>query len=189
MHISLGTLQFKEGVTFGFPTHLCCNCGTKQDLRVIAQDTRRTTYLVAGGTETTFQLPLPFCTRCAASAKRRPKNIVHRALLLALAFAVWFAGLMLVGEFGNVPPLIAGHLVAVAAGLAVLTLLAVVLMSRPGAGQSSYFQPVRVSKLKREFLSGAVTGIGFKFSNRDYAQAFRAANQDALARKQLFVGA
>ena len=61
MHIPLGTLKFRDGVVFQFPNHLCCNCGAKADLKVLSQDTRRTTYLVAGGTE----VPIgPDCTRC-----------------------------------------------------------------------------------------------------------------------------
>jgi hypothetical protein len=188
MHIPLGKLKFQEGVEFGFPNHLCCNCGTKADLKVVAQDTRRTTYLIAGGTETTFRLPLPFCSRCAPSAKRRPKNVVHRILLFALALAIYFVTLIVLGEFFVKGDLLAKYLTHIAVVLAALTTLGVVLMARPKAGQSSYFQPVRIPTLKREFLSGAVTAIGFSFSNREYAQAFKQENRDAIARKQLLVG-
>ena len=187
MHIPLGTLKFREGVEFGFPNHLCCNCGTNNDLKVVSQDTRRTTYLIAGGTETTFRLPLPFCSRCAPSAKRRPKNIVHRFLLFALALAVYFVALLVLGEFVVKGDLLAKYLAHIAVFLAALTTLGVVLLARPKAEQSSYFQPVRIPTLKREFLSGAVTAIGFSFSNREYAQAFKQANKDAIARKQLLV--
>ena len=187
MHIPLGTLKFREGVEFQFPSHLCCNCGSTVDLKVLSQDTRSTTYLVAGGTETTFQLPLPFCSRCAASAKRRPKNIVHRFLLFALAWVLWFAGLILLGELGILPPSLAGRLSFISGVLAVSTTAAVVFLARPAAGQTSYFQPVRIPQLKREFLSGAVTAIGFSFTNREYAAAFSQLNKDAIARKQLFV--
>ena len=57
----------------------------------------------------------------------------------------------------------------------------------PATGQSSYFQPVRIPQLKREFLSGAVTAIGFSFTNREYAAAFSQLNREAIARKQLLV--
>ncbi|MBL0143737.1 MAG: hypothetical protein IPP91_16915 [Betaproteobacteria bacterium] len=187
MHIPLGTLTFREGVEFGFPSNLCCNCGANERLRVIPQDTRRSSYLIAGGTETTFQLPLPFCPRCTASAKRRPKNVVHRLLLLALLFAVYFAALVLLGEIGIAPPLVAKYLAPGAASLAVFTTLTVMLRARPSRGQSSYFQPVRIPTLKREFVSGTVTAIGFSFTNSAYARAFKQANMDAIARKQLFV--
>ncbi len=187
MHIPLGTLKFCEGVEFTFPSHLCCNCGTKKELRIIPQDTRRTTYLLAGGTETTFQLPLPFCGRCASSAKRRPKNFVHRLLLFVLAFAIYFAVLVLLGVSGLVGEAIAKYVGPLAAALAGLTTLSVIFMARPAAGQSSYFQPVRIPTLKREFVSGVVTGIGFSFTNREYAKAFKRENAEAIARKQLFV--
>ncbi len=187
MHIPLGTLKFRDGVVFQFPNHLCCNCGAKADLKVLSQDTRRTTYLVAGGTETTFQLPLPFCSRCAPSAKRRPKNIVHRLLLFALAWVLGFAGLILLGELGFLPTSLAGHLSVIAGALAAVSTAAVILLARPATGQSSYFQPVRIPQLKREFLSGAVTAIGFSFTNREYAAAFSQLNREAIARKQLLV--
>lgn len=187
MFIPLGTLKFREGVEFSFPNHLCSNCGTKEGLRVISQDTRRTAYLLAGGTETTFQLPLPFCRRCAASAKRRPKSIIHRLLQFALAFALWFAALILFGEFGYLPPMLANYLAPIAATLALATAAGIMLLARPSAGQSSYFQPVRIPTLKREFVSGAVTAIGFSFANREYAKAFSQINKNAIARKQLFV--
>lgn len=187
MHIPLGTLKFREGVEFGFPGHLCCNCGTKNELTVISQDTRRTTYLFAGGTETTFQLPLPFCSSCAPSAKRRPKTIVHRLLLFSLALAIYFVGLLVLGEFLVQGNQFAKYLTHIAAVLAALTTLCVMLLARPNAEQSSYFQPVRIPTLKREFLSGVVTVIGFAFSNPEYAQAFRQANKNAIARKQVLV--
>ena len=187
MHIPLGTLQFRDGVEFSFPNHFCCNCAAQDGVRVVVQDTRRTTYLLAGGTETTFQLPLPFCPRCAASAKRRPKNAVHRFLLFALAFALWFGGLVALGLLDVLPRAFADHLAPLTALLALGTVAAAVFMSRPRAGQSSYFQPVRIPKLRQEFVSGAVTAIGFSFANPAYAKAFSQANKEAIARKQLFV--
>lgn len=187
MHIPLGALKFREGVEFGFPNHLCCNCGTKNDLTVISQDTRRTTYLIAGGTETTFQLPLPFCRRCTPSAKRRPKNFVHRFLFFVLAFAIYFGALLILGEFLINGDLLANYLTYIAVVLAAFTTLGAVLLARPEAEQTSYFQPVGVPTVKREFLSGAVTAIGFSFSNREYAQAFAQTNKDAISRKQLLV--
>jgi hypothetical protein len=187
MHIPLGTLKFSEGVEFGFPNHLCCNCGIKSGLHIIEQDTRRTSYMIAGGTETTFQLPLPYCDVCTPSASRRPKNVVHRILLFVLAFAVSFAVLLLAGEFSVKGELLAKYLTPLALFFAAIVTLGIILPSRPKSGQTSYFQPVRIPTLKREFLSGTVTAIGFSFTNKDYAQAFKQANKDAIARKQLLI--
>ncbi|MBP5987161.1 MAG: hypothetical protein KA538_08235 [Azonexus sp.] len=187
MHIPLGNLTYREGVDFGFPEHLCCNCGGKHDLQVIEQDTRRTTYLLAGGTETTFRLPLPFCPRCAPSAKRRPKNFVHRLLQFALAFGLSFLALLVLGEFHPDSTVLAKYLIPLSLFFAVIVMAVVVMRTRPLPGQSSYFQPVRIPVLKREFLSGAVTGIGFAFTSADYARAFRQLNKEAIGRKQVSV--
>jgi hypothetical protein len=187
MHIPLGTIQLRDGVEFTFPNHLCCNCATQKDLRLIEQKTVRTSYMVLGGTETTFRLPLPFCSRCAATAKRHPKSAFHRILQFGLAAAVWFAVLIVLGELGYLPNSLASHLFPLAASLGIATIAAIAMVSRPSAGQSSYFQPVRIPELKQEFVSGAVKAIGFSFANPTYAKAFCQANQEAIARKQLFV--
>ena len=180
-------VNFANGVQFYFPSHLCCNCGTRNGLKIISQDTRRTTYMFGGGTEITFKLPLPFCDRCAKTATRRPKNIAHRILLLILSFAIWFAILVGLGSLDLVPETLSNYLAYIAIALAVTTTLAVVLMARPADGQSSYFQPVRIPTLKREFVSGIVTAIGFSFTNHEYADHFQLANKDAIARNQVYV--
>lgn len=183
----IGKLKFKEGVEFSFPQHLCCNCGVKKGVSLVEQDTRRTTYLLAGGIETTFRLPLPFCTNCVSSAKRRPKNMVHRILLLTLSFALWFAALVLMGVLSVLPSVFADYMAHIAGALAILTTLGVVLLSRPEKGQSSYFQPVRIPTLKKEFLSGEVTAISFSFTNKEYARAFHLVNKEAITNKYLIV--
>lgn len=139
MLIPLGTLKFREGVEFDFPNHFCCNCGIKDDLKVLSQDTRRTTYLIAGGTETSFRLPLPFCFRCTPSAKRRPKNIVHRFLHFAFVFILYFVALLVVGEFLIKGYLLAEYLTHIAVILAALTTIGTIFLPDQAKGSQVIF--------------------------------------------------
>lgn len=62
-----------------------------------------------------------------------------------------------------------------------------VIRSKPKGEQTIYFQPVRIGKLKRKFVSGTVTGIRLAFTNREYARAFVRENQNAINRKTVEV--
>jgi len=181
--LPLGKLKFNDDVDFSFPTSLCCNCGNRTGLTLVEQDTRRTTYMVAGGTEITFKLPLPFCEECLPSSKRRPKNFVHRALGFLLSFGVAALALIIAGEAVFDSPAIAKYLVPFSLLFATCTTGAWIAVGRPRGTQTSYFQPVRIPKLKREFVSGIVTAIGFSFTNREYARAFAKENSEAIAKR------
>ncbi|MFZ6769310.1 hypothetical protein ACO0LM_19855 [Undibacterium sp. Di26W] len=180
---SLGTLPFRDGVVFLFPNHLCCNCGKTTDLTTIEQDTRRTAYMVGAGTEITFQLPLPFCTDCTPTASRRPKSVLNWLLIFIAAFAVSALALIVIGDMVLNSPLIARYLLPFALALAALACAGMVALTRPKGKQTSYFQPVRIPRLKQEFVSGAVTAIGFSFSNLAYAKAFALVNRESIAKK------
>lgn len=182
INLPLGRLKFADGLYFTFPTSLCCNCGTTTGLSVVEQDTRQTTYLGIGGTEITFQLPLPFCSTCARSAKRRVKSLIDRLLMFALMFAATFLGLIIVGEVYSLTQF-SEYLIHLSAAVAAALTVTLVLLARPKGSQTSYYQPVRISKLKREFLSGKVVGIRFRFSNSDYAQLFSSHNQEPIRSK------
>ncbi|MFZ6721715.1 hypothetical protein [Undibacterium sp. Ji49W] len=180
---SLGTLPFRDGVVFLFPNHLCCNCGKTTDLTTIHQDTRRTRYMLGGGTEITFKLPLPFCKDCAPTATRRPKSLLNWLLIFIAAFAASALALIIIGDMVLNSPLIARYLLPFSVMLAAVPCAAMVLLMRPKGKQTSYFQPVRIPRLKQEFVSGAVTAIGFGFSNLAYAKAFALVNREAIAKK------
>ncbi|MBC3920350.1 hypothetical protein H8L32_23000 [Undibacterium sp. CY18W] len=180
---SLGTLPFRDGVVFLFPNHLCCNCGKTTDLTTIAQDTRRTTYMVGAGTEITFKLPLPFCKDCAPTATRRPKSLLNWSLIFIGTFAASALALIIIGDMVLNSALIARYLVPFALALAALACAGMVALTRPKGKQTSYFQPVRIPRLKQEFVSGAVTAIGFSFSNLAYAKAFALVNRESIAKK------
>ncbi len=178
--IPLGNVKFAKDVVFSFPASLCCNCGATGDLKIVAQDTRQTKYFILGGTELTFRLPLPFCRRCSASARRHPRSIVHYALLALFVFWLTFFALLVAGDVMMGMPMLKDHLVEISAGVTVLLIGLTLAVSRPKGKQTSYFQPVRIKKLKREFVSGTVTAIRFAFTNPEYARAFANENQAAI---------
>lgn len=187
INIPMGEVALHEEVAFNFPPSNCCNCGTRKDVRVIAQDTRRTTYLGAGGTEITFQLNLPFCPVCVPSAKRRPKSLVHHALMFAVGFGAVFLGLIILGDVVYSIPALSKYLLPLSLLGAALIMGITLLVSQPKTRQTSYYQPVRISRLKREFVSGKVVGIRFFFSNRNYAALFERHNQQAISQQRVEV--
>jgi hypothetical protein len=152
-------------------------------LEIVEQDTRQAKYFVLGGTEISFRFPLPFCASCSRSAKRHPKTIFHRALVFLIAFGAAFLGLIVVGDVMLSIPGLSQHLTVIAFAIATLITGLLIIRSKPKGKQTSYFQPVRINKLKREFVSGKVTGIRLAFTNREYAGAFAHANQAAVNRK------
>jgi hypothetical protein len=52
---------------------------------------------------------------------------------------------------------------------------------RARARQTSFYQPVRLLKLRQNFLSGIVTGFRLGFSNDTYADQFISANQKSVS--------
>lgn len=178
--IPLGKVKVAKDVAFSFPASLCCNCGATGNLKIIEQDTRQTKYFILGGTEMTFQLPLPFCPGCAASAKRRPRSIVHYSLLALFVFWLTFFGLIVAGDVVLPMPALSQYLVAISVATTALLIGLLLTISRPKGKQTSYFHPVRIKKLKREFVSGTVTAVRFAFTNPEYARAFVSENQPAI---------
>lgn len=178
--IPLGKVKFAKDVVFSFPASLCCNCGATANLKIVEQDTRQTKYFILGGTELALRLPLPFCPGCAASAKRRPRSIVHYSLLALFVFWVTFFGLIVAGDVMLSMPTLSQHLVAISAVFTALLIGLLLIISRPKGKKTSYFHPVRIKKLKREFVSGTVTAIRFALTNPEYARAFTNENQAAI---------
>ena len=172
-------VAFADGLTLRLPSEACCNCGTHENLSIVTQDTKLTRFMGGGGSEYTFKLDLPFCGGCAKSAKRRPVSLLHRFLVLVLMFFGALALVLAVGMalestwwLGN-----AAQLSAAAALVAVVLWYA---RQRPKDSQTSYYQPVRVVRLRQEFLSGKVKGIGFAMTNDHFARAFRSLNSEMI---------
>lgn len=183
--IPLGKVKFAKDVAFSFPASLCCNCGATANLKIVEQDTRQTKYFILGGSELAFRLPLPFCPGCAASAKRRPRSVVHYVLLSLFVFWLIFFGLIVAGDVVLPMPALSPYLVAISAVIAALLIGLLLIISRPKGKQTCYFHPVRIKKLKREFVSGTVTAIHFAFTNPDYARAFTNDNQAAIRQNKV----
>jgi len=169
---------------FAFPTDLCCNCSAMADLTILEQDTRLTRYYLIGGSEVTLMLRLPFCRVCGPSAKRRPVSLSHKLLVFALFYFAVLAVLMLSGMALDSESLLDNT--ALLSG--VLGLVITVLWygrRRPETRQSSYYQPVRITRLRQKLASGVVLGIGFGFTNSAYLRRFEALNAQAITAGQI----
>jgi hypothetical protein len=174
-HANLGAVEFVDGLSYQFPATECCNCSAGGAIVVLPQRTRRSTYLLIAGTELTFEFALPFCERCRPTARRHPKNLAHRALEFFLVFGLMFCALLMQAALDEAFALrnLVVETSLAAAGLWTVLRLAIQRVKPP---MTSYFQPVRIKRLKRDFLSGTIKRIDFDFSNARYKNLFRSLN-------------
>ena len=173
-----------DGQTLTFPMNFCCNCGDTNCVNEI-QDTRVTRYFGIGGTETTFQLPVPVCAGCRRSTRRRPQGFFSQLLIIAVGISVAFLALIMLGSWVALPLWISEHMFALSAVLALLVLFGVWRLRRPKPPMTSFYQPVRVKRADVQ-LTDLMTGAGhvgylkLAFTNPDYLNAFVNANQEAI---------
>ena len=169
----------------GFPSAFCCNCGDTNCVNEI-QDTRITRYFGIGGTETTFQLPIPVCAACRRSTRRRPPGLFARLLVLALAISAFFLALIMFASIVMLPDWLGAHLFGISVGLGVLLMLLVLKLRRPRPPKTSFYQPVRI-KVVRVQVTDVMHGYGhvafmkLAFTNPEYLNVFVNANRDAIA--------
>lgn len=175
-------LRIVDELSLVFPTSRCCNCGTGDSIRILEQDTRVTRYLFGGGSEIAFKFAIPLCCACEPSAKRRPPGLFGRLLVLLLAFAISAAILVGIGDFVLHSTFIATYLFLLATLAGVIFTVCFYALRRPSVLQTSFYQPVRVTKLGQEFVSGVVNKIKFAFTNRAYASEFGRLNQTAIGK-------
>lgn len=173
-------LAVSPQLAFTFPKELCCNCGTREGIEVVMQDTRLTKFFFGGGTEVIFTLPLPFCKRCKASSRRRPTTFIRWVLVFSLFWVFIVFAFTLIG-IGTQAVWFMEHSMLMALFLAIIAVIVLISIRRPRPGQTSYSQPLRITKLKRKFVSGEVTGITFWFSNSHYATEFNSLNGPVIA--------
>jgi hypothetical protein len=174
-------VTFAEGVTYEFPTDSCCNCGSTDSLKLVSQDTRVTSYWLSGASEVTFPLPLPFCPRCEKTARRRTPTLVQYVLMALLGWgAAMGVAFGVAAATDNLWVYDNAALLSLVAGVAAVA--AFYSLRRPEAGQSSYYQPVRIKSLSWAFRSGTIRKITFFLANSQYAASFKALNHDALSR-------
>jgi hypothetical protein len=179
-------IPMAENIVFSFPGDICCNCGTNENLAVIEQDTRLTRYFLGGGSEYAFRFRLPFCKSCTPSSKRRPATLLRWLLIFGLAYVISLLAITIIG-IGTEAALLMEKGFIISAFAAGLFTAAWFLKSKPRQGQSSYYQPVRILKLRQEFLSGKVLGIRFGFTNEKYEREFSAMNNQAVLAKTIEV--
>lgn len=174
-------VSIAEDARFVFPASPCCNCGAAE-AQVIPQDTRLTRFWGFGGSECQFTLPLPFCSRCVPTSKRRPPTWIKRVLVFGISWIAALVALIPIALAAGEHSWLAewAPLVAVVVGAAAT--IAWYLTRSPRLEQSSYYQPVRIVKLRQEFFSERVRGITFAFTNPTYASAFEGANAEAIQR-------
>jgi cytochrome bd-type quinol oxidase subunit 1 len=133
------------------------------------------------GTEITFELPLPVCRDCSKSLERRVPTLFHKFLVVAVVTAAVFLVLiMALSQITSRALFITDHLFFSSVVISVILVFLFYLRRRPNGRQTSFYQPVRISKLDREFVSGAIRKIGFGFTNPVYLREFSQANTQAL---------
>jgi hypothetical protein len=174
-----------------FPTTFCCNCGDTNCVAEI-QDTRVTRYFGIGGTETTFQLPVPICAACRRSTRRRPQGFFAKLLIIAVSTAVAFLALIMLGSTVELPVWIVEHMFALSFVLALLLMAGIWRLRRPKPPKTSFYQPVRIKEANVQLTdlmsgSGHVVFMKLAFTNPDYLHAFVNANSEAIAARQIAV--
>ena len=167
-----------------FPMMFCCNCGDTNCVSEI-QDTRVTRYFGLGGTETTFQLPVPVCAACRRSTRRRPQGFFSKLLIVALATGVAFLALLMLGSTVALPLWIVEHMFVISVFIALALMIGIWSLRRPKPPKTSFYQPVRIKEANvqlTDLMSGAghVAFMKLAFSNPDYLNVFVNANRDAI---------
>jgi hypothetical protein len=180
INIPLGSARINSEAAFVFPQSLCCNCGTTSGIATRQQNTKVTRYFMLAGTELTFELPLPVCVGCAKTLKRRVPTLFHKVLVLCMVIAALFLLLIMALSGVAKASFIADHLFAVSVILGLLAVVVFYWLRRPSGQQTSFYQPVRIVGLDREFVSGAIRKIQFGFTNPVYLREFSKANTQAL---------
>ena len=167
-----------------FPMMFRCNCGDTNCVSEI-QDTRVTRYFGLGGTETTFQLPVPVCAACRRSTRRRPQGFFSKLLIVALATGVAFLALLMLGSTVALPLWIVEHMFVISVFIALALMIGIWSLRRPKPPKTSFYQPVRIKEANvqlTDLMSGAghVAFMKLAFSNPDYLNVFVNANRDAI---------
>lgn len=171
-------LALDPAAAYDLPQEVCCNCGVGANLSTISQDTRLTRYWLAGGSERTLRLDLPFCADCAVTATRRPLGALHVFLVAVLAYSVVFGAGLVLGLVGDSQQVLEQTPWVSLLAAPFLTAL-FYAGRRRRAGQSSWYQPVRLLDLSER--RGTIVGIRLGFTSPIYARAFRARNDRGIA--------
>jgi hypothetical protein len=181
----LVNLPVNSEVQLVAPIDSCCNCGSTTDVRVAETDLRHMPMMGLAGAEISVALPFPYCPGCVKTARRR-----RPGLLGILAVSALLATVLAMCWLFFSPPLseeTTSFIVAPAIGaLSLGMVLMFYLLRKPAGQQSSYYQPVKLKKTGHKWPAD-ITGLELGFTNHQYAGQFSAANQRAIASRQLKV--
>jgi hypothetical protein len=181
INVSLGQVRINPEATFVFPQSRCCNCAATSGISTQDQNTKVTRYFLFAGTEITFEFPLPVCRDCSESLERRVPTLFHKFLVVAVITAAVFAILvMALSQISSRVPFITNNMFVSSVVISLILVFSFYSRCRPKGNQTSFYQPVRISNLDREFVSGSIRKIAFGFTNPAYLREFSQVNAQAL---------
>lgn len=163
------------------PADLCCNCASTIGVGSVESELKLTRFFAMAGVEYTFSWGLPYCEECAPTATRNPIGMLHVALMIGLCTVALFL-IVIISQIALDQSYFGGNDFWVSLAAASLFVGAFYATRRPHGSQTSYYQPIRIRKLRQKFTSGEVTGIILGFTNAPYMQRFQAVNARLLAR-------
>ena len=161
------------------PAELCCNCATTDRVETLESELKLTRYLGMGGSEYTFTWGHPYCLACRSTATRIPVNTLHILLVVGMCTTALFL-IAVAGQLALEKSLFGGHDFWVALLTSAVLVGGFYAARKPRDGQTSYYQPVRIRKLRQKFTTGEVTGIVLGFTSRPYMRRFQEANSGSL---------
>jgi len=177
---SYSALMKLSDLGINIPSGLCCNCGATHDLKEIDTKLILTRYIFLCGTEYTLKSDLPYCDQCAVTANRIAPSFMHKLLVFLLWFGLIIVGLVMYEiATGTILHIWNVKVFTIALSLSGGGTYFYYFRRKPQLGQTSFYQPVRLKKLKQKF-SGEVTGLTLGIMNQDFANKFFEVNQEAV---------
>jgi len=163
------------------PDDICCNCSSSDRVRPVESDLKLTRFLGLGGSEYTFTWALPLCPGCEPTARRTPIGKLHIAMVIGLVSVVLFMASTLIQGMLEMNVL-GGYDFQAALVLAIVGVGGFYVARKPSGAQTSWYQPIRIRKLRQSFTSGEVTGMVLGFTSTPYARQFRQVNSGSITR-------
>jgi hypothetical protein len=181
MAIHSASHELASNVQINFPSAKCCNCGSVSGIFAVSTNLKVTKFLGLGGTEITIKPQLPFCANCKKTARRIAVGIGSKVLVSLILFFLFMISLAFVPSSisDKVPTEIALMLLFAISFSLVLGLYS---LRKPTGSQTSYYQPIRLKKVKQKF-SGEIVGYVLAFTNKEYQKDFIESNREAVNKK------
>lgn len=177
----LVNLPIKSDAPVVAPMHLCCNCGSTNNIKTVDTDLRRMPLFGFAGVEIKIGLPFPYCSNCIKSAKRRRPSVLGvLALGVLLAIAMGTALLFLGPQLSE--HTIFNFAVPAICVASLLIVLAFYSIRKKSGLQSSYYQPVKLLNTGHKWPAD-ITGLELGFTNKNYAEIFSSVNSEPINSK------